>query len=72
MQYNNFKLPFPRLYINATSSPFEEYLEKFIIMTKLQIPSKLDSSQIFRNGNIMCYFLAHKGTFLLGEEKELF
>jgi len=41
-------------------------------MTKLQIPSKLDSSQIFRNGNIMCYFLAHKGTFLLGEEKELF
>lgn len=41
-------------------------------MTKLQIPSKLNSSQIFRNGNIMCYFLAHKGTFLSGEEKESF
>lgn len=29
MYDNNFKLPFPRLYIKVAASSFEEYLEKF-------------------------------------------
>lgn len=38
----------------------------------LQTASEVDSGQVCRSGNFKCHSLAYEGTFLPGEERELF
>lgn len=73
MQHDtNLNYLFPDYVQKQLCLPLWHIWIKLFNTMKLQTASEGESGQVHRKRNFKCHSLAHEGTFLPGEEKELF